>query len=36
MVFNANVLMQGTDDAIDSPMASLKGMSLAYQNGLHH
>jgi hypothetical protein len=36
MAFYANVLMQGTDNAINSPMASLKGMSLAQRNCLGH
>jgi hypothetical protein len=33
MAFSATVLIRGTDDAINNPMASLKGISLAYQNG---
>ncbi len=33
MAFSAAVLIRGMDDVIDNPMASLKGVSLAYQNG---
>ncbi len=33
MAFCVAVLICGTDDAINNPMASLKGVSLAYQNG---
>jgi hypothetical protein len=36
MVFSAAVLICETDNAIDNPMASLKGVSLAYRNGRSH